>query len=161
MATNQKSLEKDWDLEHKFSRQIKAALGNVFISKDITQDLQRGQDFAIYRAKPFNIAVRLRRNKFLANYANEFTIRWSRPSGVLTEIDKIRQGTVDYFFYGFVSDDETKIVQWFLGDLNIFRTCEPKPKAVFPNNPYDSELAVYNISQFPSEFLIHFYTRNN
>jgi len=117
-------------------------------------DLKEGQDFGIYSVKPFNVGVRLRRfEHFIKDArAREFTIRWSRPSGVKTEIDKIREGLVDYILYGFLDEEEQNIIQYFIGDLKIFRILNPEPYAIKPNDPPDSELAVFKFIQFPREF---------
>jgi len=78
-------------------------------------------------------------------YPKQFTIRWERPSGVKTEIHKIRKGLVNYILYGFVNEDEGKITQYFIGDLELFRLHEPNPVGIFNNNLPDSKLAVYNL----------------
>jgi len=144
----------DIRLERRFANQIKAALGCLFIGQDPQHDVQQGTDFEIFTITPFRVAARLRRHCYLARYKNEFTIRWTRPSGVLTEIDKIRSGFVDYLFYGFVDKQEKRLVQYFVGDLRLFRAKEPKPIGIFPNDPFDSELAAYALSDMPRRFLL-------
>jgi hypothetical protein len=150
--------EKDALLEYKFERQIKNILGNFFIKKDITHDLKEGTDFAIFGIKPFKVAVRLRRNYCLdRGYGKEFTIRWSRPSGAKTEINKIEEGLVDYILYGFLDKDETKLVQYFIGDLAVFRDHLQEPFKIKKNKSGDSELAIYKWSQFPASFFKEIY----
>jgi hypothetical protein len=144
----------DITLEHRFAKTIKSILGNYFIGQDPVHDKKQATDFEIFTVQPFTVGVRLRRYEYLRRYGNEFTIRWSRPSGVLTEIDKIRAGLVDYILYGFVDEDERRIVQYFIGDFSVFRAQEPEPIAIFPNNPPDSELAVYKLGQFPKAFVV-------
>lgn len=156
---NQTNFDKDSQLEYKNIRMIKAILGNFFITKDISADLNEGTDFLILTINPFRIGVRLRRYKFLSKYPNDFTIRWSRPSGVNTEIHKIRDCLVDYILYGFVDNSETKIIKYFIGDLSVFRNNEPNPIAIKQNNPPDSELAIYNISQLPLSFILKAWQR--
>lgn len=156
-ATKQENFKRDIKLEIKFSKIIKSILGNQFIVKDAINDLEQGTDFLIMQANPFRIAVRLRRFKFYKIYPNDFTIRWERPSGVKTEIHKINDGLVDYFLYGFCNEFETKIIKYFIADLKVFRLLNIKPKAIKPNNPFDSWLAVYSIFQFPKEFFLKKY----
>lgn len=151
-------LEKDWSLEYKFEPQIKTILADQFITKDIDADMEQATDFAIYAVNPFKVAVRLRRYEFYSSFSHQFTVRWLRPSGVETEIDKIREGKVDYFLYGFVNEPETKIIQHFIGDLAIFRNNEPNPYQIFPNKPHDSDFAVYNIGQLPPTFIVKFWS---
>lgn len=158
MVMKKIDFERDLQLEIKFSRQIKAILGNQFIIKDEIEDLENGTDFMLLRVNPFRVGVRLRRYKFYLQYPDDFTIRWERPSGVPTEIHKIRQGKVDYILYGFVNGSEKKISKYFIGDLNVFRNTEATP-IIKPNNPLDSWLAIYNINQFPKEFLIKTYRK--
>jgi len=153
-ATNPTDFEKDFKLETKNIKWIKAILGNFFIIKDIQADLTEGTDFLTLTMNPFKIGVRLRRYQYFIKYPNDFTIRWLRPSGVDTEIHKIRNGLVDYILYGFVNESENKIIKYFIGDLDIFRDCEPEPIAILPNNPHDSDLAVYRVNQFPEEFVL-------
>jgi len=149
------SYEQDRKIEDVFAPLIKNILGQHFIGKIEEADLEQATDFAIYCVKPFKIAVRLRRFDYFHSFYNEFTIRWSRPSGAKTEIHKIREHLVNYLLYGFLSPDETEIIQYFIGDLEKFT--DPKPHNIFQNNPYDSELAVYKLNQFPKEFIVKFY----
>ena len=148
--------EEDIRLERSFADKIKIILAQQFIIQDTIADLNQGTDFFIFRVSPFRIAARLRTYYHFTvdNRKNEFTIRWARPSGIKTEIDKIREGFVQYLFYGFVDSDESDIIQYFIADLNIFKQNESKPYKVYPNNPRDSDLAVYKITQFPDDFII-------
>lgn len=139
------SYKDDATLEVRFSRTIRAILGLQFFTRDTWADQQEGTDFAIFRADPIRVAVRLRRHKYFLRYPNDITVRWSRPSGADTEIHKISKGLVDAMLYGFVSPNEDKIISYCIIGLSIF----PKdPIAVHTNNPADSELAVYRRSQF-------------
>jgi len=146
--------DHDICLERKFARQIKAILGCQFITQSVDHDLHNGTDFEIFIVKPFTVGVRLRRVGYYQRFKNEFTLRWSRPSKVPTEIDKVRAGLVDYILYGFVNAEESKIVQYFIGDLAVFREHEPKPTGIFDNRPPDSQLAAYQLSSLPAAFLV-------
>ncbi len=150
--------KKDRRIEDKFSKTLKSILGNVFIGNDINKDLNEGTDFLTFTVKPFTVGVRLRRYKYYKKYKDEFTLRWSRPSGVKTEIHKVREGLVDYILYGFLSEKEDKIISYFVGSFNIFKEHEIKPVCIKPNYPIcDSTLAVYKINQFPEDFIVHRY----
>lgn len=146
-------------LERKFTDQIKVILAKEFIIQDAIADLKQGTDFLTFQISPFRVAARLRTfyHYKINDRKNEFTIRWGRPSGVKTEIDKIREGLVQYFFYGFVNDNETDIIQYFIADLNMFIQNEPEPDAIYPNNPHNSDLAVYKITQLPKDFIVASY----
>lgn len=144
----------DIELEKKFAKMIKAILGCQFISQSTYLDQKEATDFAIFEVRSFKVGARLRRYRYLKRYGDEFTIRWSRPSGVPTEIHKIRQGLVDYILYGFIDGQECNMLQYFIGDLVVFRQYEPQPIAILPNDPYDSEFAAFKLSQFPKEFVV-------
>jgi hypothetical protein len=108
-------------------------------------------------AQKIRVAVRLRRFEYYIKYAADFTIRWERRSGTRTEIHKIRDGLVDYLLYGFIDRKEEKIIQYFIGDLKIFKESKERPKVILPNKDGNSKLAVYSILQFPEEFILKFY----
>jgi hypothetical protein len=150
-----KELETNMLLEYKFEKNIKMILANQFITKDIQMDLKKGTDFLIFNIKPFKIGVRLRRYSYYTGiYKNQFTIRWRLPSGVKTEIHKIRHGYVDYILYGFIDQNEKQIIQYFIGDLNMFRKNEPKPIDKPVNkHEWGTQLAVYHLRQFPLSFI--------
>lgn len=159
MATNQKHFARDLELEIKNMRMIKAILGNYFITKDIIADQKEATDFMTLTVNPFRVGVRLRRYNIykVLEWRNQFTIRWWRPSGVKTEIHKIREGLVDYILYGFTDETEQKIIEWFLGDLKVFRDVDCEPIAIKPNNPRDSDFAIFDRSQFPANFICAYY----
>lgn len=154
METNYKI---DRAIEDKFSKIIKAILGNYFFVKDIEMDTKQGTDFLTYTIKPFKVAVRLRRYPMYLKYPNDFTIRYSRPSGIKTEIHKINEGLVDYILYGFIDEKEEKIIKYFIGSLSIFRESKISPLYILQNKPPDSRLAIFNIRQFPKEFVLFSY----
>jgi len=149
------TIDDDWRLETQLTWQIKAILGEYFITKDVCADLEEATDFAIFQVNPFRIGVRLRRYSYFVSFNDEFTLRWSRPSGVKTEIDKIREGLINYYLYGFVNEEENKIIQYFLADMKKFT--DPKPHSILLNDPYDSTFAVYKLNQFSNGFILKFW----
>ena len=154
MKPTSSAVEHDLRLEHRFTRQLKAILGNQFIVQDSGEDLKGASDFLVWGICPFKVAVRLRTYKYLLLYPNQFTIRWSRPSGIETEIHKIKKGLVDYLLYGFVDEAEKYILSYFIADFSIFRKVNPKPVAIFSNTPPDSQLAVFDLDQFSGDFIL-------
>lgn len=158
METRRKIFNNNIGLEHKFTKLIKGILGNQFIGQDPIKDVENGTDFLLLKAEPFTIGARLRRYEYF-KYKDEFTIRWELPTGNRTEIDKINDGLVDYILYGFVDREEKKIIQYFIGDLNIFRQANILPIAVKPNNPRDSDLAIYKLNHFPNNFILKFWPK--
>lgn len=68
------------------------------------------------------VACRIRSFSAYASFPDQFTIRSGLPSGGLTEMHKIVDGGWgDYLFYGFANATKTKIISWFIGNLDIFR----------------------------------------
>ena len=149
------SYGKNIVLERRFAKTIKGILGNQFIIQDEILDKYEGTDFAIMEIKPFKVGCRLRRYKYHKSFKNEFTIRWKVTNGYETEIDKIRNKYVNYILYGFVDENEKYIIQYFIGDLEVFRLNEPKPYMIKKNkNICDSSLAVYRLIDLPKSFII-------
>lgn len=161
LVTKQTNFEEDRKLEVRHSWLIKGALGKFFFKADENMDLHEATDFTIFSLNGLQVASRLRRYKYFSKYKDQFTIRWSRPSGVETEIDKIRAGNADYIIYGFLDKQERFLVQYFIGDLRVFRDIDPEPIEIKPNHPFDSELAVYRLNQFPDEFVLNFWQTSN
>lgn len=157
MEMKQNNYENNIRLEKKFTKQIKAILGMQFIGQDAKMDREQATDFLVLTIRPFQVACRLRTYKFYTSeYRNEFTIRCSLFSGNETELDKIRKGYCNYIFYGFVDEKEEKIIQYFIGNLDIFRDYEGGMNyKVFQNTDNQpSKFAVYKISEFPKEFIV-------
>lgn len=98
-------------------------------------------------------ALRIRAEKALQRWPDEFTIRARRPEcGVDTEFQKIMDGHARYALYGF-TDGQDQVVLMRLLDLDVLRTC-------LLDNParYDRYLRtgedgvgylVFNIHEFP------------
>jgi len=151
-----KSYKTNRSLEDKFQYEIKSILGNYFITKDIQADLKEGADFLILKMTPFRIACRLRRNKYYKFYPDEFTIRWKNPNGYKTEYAKIMEGLVDFLFYGFLDEEETKIINYFIGNLVVFRNTEVNKTPIIKTNgaPDYNEFAAYKIDRFPKTFIL-------
>lgn len=147
------NFRNDIQFESGYKEQVQHILMKYVFQQDQYKDMHEATDFIVVPGK-IAIAVRVRRFEYYPNYRNEFTIRWARPSGVDTEIDKIRKGFADLFFYGFLNKEKSKIIQYVLIDLNIFRKCEGEPLRVIENENGSSDFAVYDFAQFPSNMFI-------
>lgn len=158
------SYENNIRLERKFTKEIKCILGLCFIGQDPIMDKYYGTDFLVFRIEPIKVGVRLRTFQYYKNkrYREQFTIRYKLDSGNRTEIDKIREGLVDYILYGFVDKREEKIIHYFIGDLGVFRKYEKELRAELrlnkDKNP--STLAAYNLKDFPLSFVVKAYPNN-
>lgn len=112
--------DKRWS--DRFLPEIKQILGLHLIGEPpIEEDSERNTDLMVLKLDSVRIACRIRKNKFLDRYGNQFTIRAGRPSGIKTELTKIIEGWGDYFFYGFSDKEETVLEKWILGDLKALR----------------------------------------
>lgn len=116
----QTALDKRW--ADRFLPQIKRILGEHLIGEaPFLEDAERNTDLIVLRLDPVRVACRVRRNSYLLNYSDEFTIRSGRPSGQKTELSKVIEGWGDYFFYGFSDAAEVTLERWTLADLRVFR----------------------------------------
>lgn len=112
--------DKRWS--DKFIPEISGLIGKALIRPaPMLDDQQRNTDLIVLTLGDARIACRVRRNKYLAEYADEFTIRSGRPSGTKTELTKIIEGWGDFLFYGFCDESEIRISRWFLGELGALR----------------------------------------
>jgi len=84
---------------------------------DINDDIYRATDFVV-RAKTGNIAGRIRKLKYFEEFG-DFTLRYSRPSGVKTELQKIREGFANWYLYSWA--DPKMIQAWIFVDLECLR----------------------------------------
>ena len=125
------------------------------IIKDKELDSKEATDFFIKNRNRF--ACRMRRiNEYFDINRRQFTLRCEIHSGNATELDKIKTGFGDFLLYGFKHEGKRKIIQWFMGDLRIFRKHNPKPIAICNNKGKDdSTLAAYNLSDLPDNFIIY------
>jgi hypothetical protein len=113
--------DKKWS--DRFIPEIKRILGEHLIGTATDEEDQQQNTDLITLRMPGNVrfACRVRKHAYLERYADEFTLRCHRPSGRITEIDKLLGGWGDYLFYGFASADEQHLAAWFIGDLAVFR----------------------------------------
>jgi hypothetical protein len=108
---------------------IKAICGYYFIGEaPQEEDTKRNTDLIVLNIHGIRVAVRLRKYRYWIEqkngryrYRGEFTIRNSRPTGTLTEWQKIFAGMGDFFFYGFVDEEPPKLRGFGILDLHEFR----------------------------------------
>jgi hypothetical protein len=92
------------------------------------EDQQLAQDYRIGGA---NIASRFRRAEKCG--WRDMTLRWSRPSQVRMEIDKIRQGHVHWYLYGWAF--QSGAVDWMLVDCRKIPWLTPPNQLILPPPP--------------------------
>jgi hypothetical protein len=112
--------DKRWS--DQFLSGIRQIIGPLLISPaPIEIDRNEGTDFVMLNAKSLKIAARVRRSSQISKWANQFTLRSSRPSGAKTEFQKVVEGLGDLCFYGWAEPNSASIRQWSLIDLDAFR----------------------------------------
>jgi hypothetical protein len=143
---------------------VKEILGRaLFVAAPFEEDQLRNTDLVLLRGRDVRIAGRIRRPSYFQQFRSEFTIRRDRPSGNVTELEKIINGFGDYFLYGFASESHGRLMAYGLGDLSVFRdwyfrqfldTAGNEPGEVKRNNDGSSDFAVYRWSDLPAEFVV-------
>ena len=146
-------------LERRFAQQIKCILGLYFIGQDAEMDKNQATDFLTFTINNIKVACRLRTYDYYLKYPNEFTVRSELHSGNKTELQKIREGLVDYILYGFVDWEEKRIIKYFIGDLKIFRLKEDiiPFKEKINKDDHPNKFRCYNLSDLPDNFILKTY----
>lgn len=114
---------KDKDWADKYFDDICAIIqelaGEIIDIKkaDVNEDIHRATDFVV-RVNTGNIAGRIRKLKYLDEFG-DFTLRYSRPSGIKTELQKIREGFARWYIYSWA--DPKMIQAWIFVDLDCLR----------------------------------------
>lgn len=109
--------ESDRYLKH-FQELVKKH-ASIFIETDIAdeyKDTNESTDMIMFISKP-DIALRVRSPKY--SY-RDITIRSRSKYGGKTEIDKLREGYGDWYFYGW-GDGRGKILEYVIADIDKIR----------------------------------------
>ena len=154
------NFDKQWS--DRFIGDIKPILGMHLIGEaSFDEDAKRNTDLIVLKMDAVRIGCRLRREKYLNRYGDEFTIRCDRPNGAKTELAKIIEGWGDYFFYGFASDQDG-LVRWTLADMKRFRLwfnqrlmVDKKVPGFRGKNPDgSSEFIAFRWRDLPDDFIV-------
>lgn len=103
------------NLENKFKSEIefhiKNAMPNLFdsfVQFRQSDDEEDGKlSFDLVFNMNFTISIRIRKHKYLK--FNDMTIRYKSLKGYRTEIDKIKDGLAQIYFYAYMSEDENSL----------------------------------------------------
>ena len=156
------SFDSDFSWQRRFIPEMKRIVGEHLIGEaPDEEDMQRNTDLVVLKLDAVRIACRVRRNQYLQNYADEFTIRTSRPSEIRTELSKIIEGWGDYILYGFSNPTEDALTSWCLGSLGVFRLWFNRelwkgehPGIEQQNRDGSSQFRAFNIDDLPEEFVV-------
>lgn len=148
----------------RFIPEIKSILGGLLIDvAEPADDSLRNTDLITLTMRGgLRIACRVRKHRYLATYADEFTLRCSVASGRETEIDKVLAGWGDYLFYGFANAEETALSTWVVGDLAVFRewfawyrrTYHDWPGEMRRNHDGSSNFMVFGVHDVDRRFIV-------
>lgn len=160
--------DKKW--VDRFEFEIRQICGPVFIKPAPKRiDCEEATDLLVLEIGNLTVGCRVRRNYYYQNpkYRGQFTIRDSRPSKK-TELQKILEGWQDYNFYGFADETDTSILQWFVGDLKVFRYEYQRALSArlfgdtngiikwvpkIPNEDGSSTFSAFDLNTFPKRFI--------
>ena len=156
--------QKDRNKADGFMPTVLAILGQHFIEPAaIVEDRDHNTDLVVTASSGSRIACRLRAPSYQSEYAEEFTIRYCRPSGMKTEYEKIREGWGDLLFYGFWGSQPPILTKWFIGDLGVFRrwdaeyrarNSDKRPGREINNRDGSSSFLVFLLADMPLDFVI-------
>jgi hypothetical protein len=155
--------------EVRFESQVRFILSNVFnvdfmgIKKASWElDCKQATDWVLPDGKC--IGCRVRSNSVYLRFAHQFALRLRCPKGYRSELEKILDGCNDFYFYGFVDEEEKEIISWFIGDMSIFRKVwEEVPLLMkWEDHPfgkllYERDFRAFYLSSFPPEFIVACY----
>lgn len=114
--------------EYKFIKEI----SDIFIEHDMLryctkmklipsteyEDFQLSYDMKLDAGR-FELSVRIRQYSYLRY--KDFTIRTRSKNGGLCEYDKLIQGKGQTYFYGWMNQDQTRLADWIIVDINKIR----------------------------------------
>lgn len=162
MLTERRQFSSDMAWSRQYLPHMKAIVGAALIGEaPDEEDQQRNTDLIVLRLEAVRIGCRVRQHQYLARYADEFTIRLSRPSGMDTELTKIMTGWGDYFLYGFAAADGSRLCAWLLGNLHVFRrwywdqwTHTGREPGETQQNGDGTRFRVFKIDDLPRDFVV-------
>jgi hypothetical protein len=168
------SFEEDFEWQKRFTRHFggiaqKAMRVQVAPAEE---DWKRNTDFVLSTIVPLpnrdiRISARARRRKYVRRYADEFTVRLDRPSGMDAEMPKIKAGWGDFTIYGFESESCAadscdhyptghRLGPWFIGNVAMLRDYIGRGGywSTHRNTDYSSRLAAFHHADMPLGFVL-------
>lgn len=114
-------------LENKFSMEIKEHINNAIPNlintfcqyKAATDFEDVNLCFDLIFNMNFTISIRIRKHKYIPY--NDLTIRSKTKNGFKTEIDKIKEGLAQIYFYAYMNENENKLVKIRIANVEAIR----------------------------------------
>lgn len=113
------------EFQHQFAAQVQELLRRhsyhfvTFRLASKWEDTRQATDMVMVASGDVSIAVRIRRPRRGKQY-RDLTLRAMTRGGGTTELEKIRQGWGDWYFYGWCDHRDT-ITEWVLVNLDMMR----------------------------------------
>jgi hypothetical protein len=158
------TLEEDFEWQQKFRGHF-SEIAREAMRVDVApaeEDWKRNTDFVLSTVVPMpnrdiRISARVRRHEYIRRHCDDFTVRLDRPSGVETEMPKIRRGWGDFTIYGFESEPGSdRMGPWFIGNIAMLRdyfACGGY-YSVYSNKDHSSRLAAVHLGDVPLGFVL-------
>lgn len=114
-------------LENKFKdeieRHLKNALPNLYGTHIIFRQADDYEDgnlcFDLVFNFNFTVSIRVRKNKYIR--FNDLTIRSRSKLGNKTELDKIKEGMSQVYFYAYMNKEENRLEKVRIADVDAIR----------------------------------------
>lgn len=158
------SFDEDFEWQLKFRRHF-GEIAREAMRVDVApaeEDWNRNTDFILSTVIPLpkrdiRISARARRHKYASMYPHEFTVRLDRPSGVQSEMPKLRAGYGDFTIYGFEADEDSdRLGPWFIGNANLLRDYIARGGfyKVERNHDRSSRFCAFHLADMPLGFVL-------
>lgn len=137
------------NLENKFKNEIELHIKNAmpklfdsFVYFRQSDDEEDGKlSFDLVFNMNFTISIRIRKNSYLKY--NDMTIRYKSLKGKRTEIDKIKDGLAQIYFYAYMSKDENSLCKVRICNVESIRKLIEENKYIVRENADGTMLAAF------------------
>lgn len=159
------TVREDFEWQRKFEPHYEEIIRKLFPIRRGTwdEDARENTDWLVYRlpkalrGKDLRVMCRARRNHLRPRFGGQFTVRFSRPSGVPTEFAKIRAGFGDLGIYGFESEPESgRLRPWTLFNVKLLREyLDANGRWIQRGNPDGTYFAAFDLGEMPLGFVLY------
>lgn len=156
-------IDRKWS--DRFIPEIQQKVGPMLlVASPFEIDAKEASDLIVLKARDMRIAARVRRPGYIQRYKYEFTVRSKRNNGAKTEMRKLIEGFADWMLYGHSDEEEKRLAEWMLIDLNVWRAYllersyengwRSLVKDEKNNTDKTTQFMAFDVRNFPSEMLI-------